>query len=156
MQVALTSEERGGKSTVCHFAEPTLEAAEASVARLRSWALVREVELAGAPFLRLNPNGTDRMVVHLPIVGCADPRPETGVIPGRLQPGNTVVTETIPFERAATLAERIGAELDDECGLSGPVEFHAGSEGFKYGRLVFPVLRVPRGASQRQTPVIAS
>lgn len=153
MNVALTTEERAGKPTVCHFAEPTLEAAEASVARLRSWALVREVELAGAPFLRLN--GTDRMVVHLPIVGCADPRPETGVIPGRLQPGNTVVTEPIPFARAATLAERIGAELDAECGLSGPIEFHAGSEGFKQGRLVFPVLRVPRTASPDQALVNA-
>ncbi|MGE5596948.1 MAG: hypothetical protein ACM3S1_13055 [Hyphomicrobiales bacterium] len=142
MNIELLPGERAGRPTVCHFSEPTLEAVEASVARLRSWAVVREVQLAGEPFVRLN--GTDRMVVHLPIVGCADPRPETGVIPGRLQPGKTVMAQDVRFADAVALAAEIGDELDADCGLSGPVEFHAGPDGFARGSLVFPVLDTPR------------
>jgi hypothetical protein len=147
MNIALKAGERSGQSTVCRFSEPTLEAVEASVARLKSWANVREVQLAGGPFIRLN--GAERMVVHLPIVGCADPRPETGVIPGRLQPGKTAAVEHVSFAEAVELAPRLAAQLERACGLSGPVEFHASGDSFTHGLLVFPVMDAP-GVAVRQ------
>lgn len=140
MNIALTPGERDGHPTVCHFSESSIEAVEASVARLHSWAVVREVQLTGAPFIRLNATG--RMVVHLPIVGCADPRPETGVIPGRLQPGRILSLSDVPFARAIEIANRLSDDVDREYGLAGPVEFHAGAAGFASGTLVFPVAAV--------------
>jgi len=148
MNIALVAGERTGQSTVCRFSEPTLEAVEASVARLRSWAIVREVHIAGRPFIRLN--GADRMIVHLPIVGCADPRPETGVIPGRLQPGKTASVERVTFERALELAPLLAEQLDRTCGLAGPVEFHAGERGFAEGTLVVPVMDSPLSSERVQ------
>lgn len=148
MNIALTAGERSGQSTVCRFSEPTREAVETSVARLRSWAVVREVQLAGRPFIRLN--GVERMVVHLPIVGCADPRPETGVIPGRLQPGKTAAVENVSFAEAVELATTLAAQLERTCGLSGPVEFHAGEHGFESGTLVFPVMDAPVAADRQE------
>lgn len=147
MNIALTPGERDGRPTVCHFSEPNADAVEASVSRLRSWAVVREVQLVGAPFIRLN--GTGRMVVHLPIVGCADPRPETGVIPGRLQPGKTMSLHDVPFDRAIELANALSDEVDREHGLAGPVEFHAGPGGFDMGTLVFPVTPVAPAAKPK-------
>ncbi|MCK9518384.1 MAG: hypothetical protein M0R74_05055 [Dehalococcoidia bacterium] len=148
MNIALTAGERSGQSTVCRFSEPSLEAVEASVARLRSWAVVREVQLAGSPFVRLN--GAERMVIHLPIVGCADPRPETGVIPGRLQPGKTAAVEHVSFARAVELAPTLADQLDRACGLSGPVEFHAVGGSFEDGTLVFPVMDAPASAVRQE------
>ncbi len=148
MNIALVAGERTGQSTVCRFSEPTLDAVEASVARLRSWAIVREVQLAGRPFIRLN--GADRMIVHLPIAGCADPRPETGVIPGRLQPGKTASVEHVSFARAVELAPQLANQLDRTCGLAGPVEFHAGENGFDEGTLVIPVMDSPQATDRQE------
>ncbi|MCC7363712.1 MAG: hypothetical protein IT303_05030 [Dehalococcoidia bacterium] len=147
MNTILATIERAGGPTVCRFSEPALDAIEGSVGRLRNWAVVREVGFSGSPFLRLSSEG--RLIVHLPIVGCADPRAETGIISGRLQPGTVVVLEEVAFEEAGRVAQLIGSWLEDESGLSGPIEFHAGPDGFAVGALVFPVVHEPR---QSRTP----
>lgn len=147
MDSTLDARHRAGSPTVCRFAELSLDAVEAAVARLRHWAIVREVQPRGAPFIRLSAEG--RVVVHLPIAGCADPQAETGIIPGRLQPGEVVVLARVPFRRALSTAEPVRAWLESEAELSGPIEFHSRDEGFAFGDLVFPVAHVLPRLHQR-------
>lgn len=138
----LEARHRAGSPTVCRFSDANLEAIEASAARLRHWAVLREVQPQGEPFLRLGCGA--RLVVHLPIAGCADPEAETGILPGRLQPGHVVVLPCVCFGQVSDLAASLRDWLESNSELAGPVEFHAGPQGFSRGDLVFPVAAVPR------------
>ena len=142
MDYHLEARHRAGSPTVCRFSEANVEAIDASAARLRRWAVVRDVQPQGEPFLRLGSDA--RLVVHLPIAGCADPQAETGIIPGRVQPGHVIVLPDVRFGQISGLSASLQRWLERQAGLAGPAEFHAGPRGFAWGELVFPVTAVPR------------
>ncbi|MEX0784153.1 MAG: hypothetical protein WD557_16040 [Dehalococcoidia bacterium] len=77
--------------------------------RLRGWALVQGLAIAGSAFVAFGRDGDGR--VWLPLREPTVPRPETGIGTGRLAGGVIAVVRDVLFERAIELAECFESQL---------------------------------------------
>lgn len=147
MSFETTYSEREALPAVGRRADPTLGAIAEETTKLRSWAAIRGVRLAGQPFVRISG---DEVTVNVPTVAPADTNRETGVFPGDLPGGRVVSVTGVPFDNLFAVADALREDLGRGPGL--PVEFHPGSEGFGAGTVTVPI---PADGGQGQTAVRA-
>lgn len=146
MTYSPTVSERTASPAVARSADFSLGIIEEETVRLQSWAAIRGVALAGAPFLRLVGDST---LVCLPTTARANPHPETGVIVTSIEPGDVAVVRGVSFGEVRRAVADVARELGlDEAGLTA--EFERGSDGFGTGSLFIPLgvgVRLPLAAA---------
>lgn len=134
MSFETTYSEREAFPAVGRRAQPTLGSLAEEATRLRSWAAIRGVRLAGQPFVRISG---DEVTVNVPTVAPADTNRETGVLTGDLPGGRVMSVTGVPFDNLFAVAEALRDDLGRGPGL--PVEFHPGSDGFTSGTVTVPL-----------------
>lgn len=111
------------------MSHPTLREAENSAQRLRSWAMIREVPIAGAPIMALGRHDSGR--VHLPIATTCNPHPETGIELDELPARQEVIVPDVRFAEIASVQEA----LRESCVVDGIPEFHSLDRDFLEGEV---------------------
>jgi len=106
--------------------------------RLRSWAMIMGIKLAGHPFVRFDT--PEAGTVHLPTVVSATPRTdlETGVNAAETPAASLVEVADVAFADIGAVAAELGRTFDT--GAMPVVEYVRADHGFDPGTLV---LRLP-------------
>lgn len=95
--------------TVTLQADFNLAAVTAAATRLRSWAMMRGVEIAGPPLLRLS--GATACNVHVPLADEAMPHPETGIALDRCPGGESATLQDVRFGEVRAFVHELLAAL---------------------------------------------
>lgn len=132
----LTNRESG--FTICREAEFTLGGLEDAATRLKSWAVIMGVGVAGPAFVRLTSDMTAH--VHLPVDREIDTSVEDGITSGTISAGAGMQRDAITFEAMRDEARSLKAEIGVDRESAGPIEFHSGQDGMRLGSLFAPVI----------------
>lgn len=109
--------------------------------RLRSWAMIMGVKLAGHPFVRFDTPGAGS--VHLPTVISAAPRTdlETGINAGETPPATLVEVMGVPFGEVRAVAEALGRQFATDG--TPVIEYVRADHGFDPGTIVLRLASEP-------------
>ncbi len=137
MHYDLRYESRDRITTVSLPAQRTLASAEHAAQRLRSWAMIMDVPIAGAPVLVLEGSACAR--VHLPISGTFMPHPETGISRDELPATQVVIVPGVRFGELHDVEQELVSAFD----AHGSAEYHTCNRDFYTGELRLPFRREP-------------
>lgn len=124
--------------TICREAAFTLSDVESAATRLKSWAVIMGVGVAGPAFVRLTSDMTAH--IHLPVDRAVDTSAEDGITSGRISAGAGMSRDAVAFDEMRDEARALRAEIGAGRESAGPVEFHSGPDGMRVGSLFAPVM----------------
>ena len=109
--------------------------------RLRSWALIMGVKIAGHPFVRFD--APEAGSVHLPTLASAKPRTdlETGINAAETLAASLVEVPGVAFGDIAAVAAELGRTFD--AGETPAVEYVRADHGFDPGTLILRLASEP-------------
>jgi len=110
--------------------------------RLRSWAAILGVPVAGAPFVTLR--GTSAQV-HLPVGEEYMPHPDTGIRLDAAPAGLTAVASTVHFAEIRAVANALREEFGADGDFVAAPEFHSVDGDFTFGEVRLPLAREKAG-----------
>jgi hypothetical protein len=136
MNYATSFQERTGGSTIGREAELNLASLEENCTRLRSWASIWGIGLAGTPFFTVRDGHVSVAVLtkkpH-------DANPETGVHTFELPSGMSLFIQDVPLDEFAAVTADLSSELGDSWEEAGSPEFHRSKDGFGRGTIIVPL-----------------
>lgn len=138
MNYALRFESRNRVRTISIPVNWTLAEVEGGAQRLRSWAMISGVGVAGSPFATLDSpmSGT----VHLPIASESMPHPQTGIRLDAVNASPYVAAESVRFSESRAVIRALRDAYETH-GVRA--ELHACGSDFMSGEVRLPILRLP-------------
>ncbi len=138
MNYALRFETRDRIRTISVPVNWTLNDVENGAQRLRSWAMIQGVPIAGSAFATLDSPMTG--TVHLPIGEETMPHPQTGIRLDAVNASPFVSAESVRFPEARAVIRALRDAYETH-GVRA--EFHAMGSDFLGGEVRLPILRHP-------------
>ena len=131
MDVNVEFERREPVATVALASPLNLKDVSLTMERLRSWAGVRSVAVAGTAFLRVT--GDAECSVHLPLVSATEPHPETRIEAVDVPAADLAIVRDIRFGGIVPLRDALLAALAES--PAAAAEFHSVNGDFFAGDL---------------------
>ncbi len=142
MEVTLNYENRDRIRTVTRSSTFKLSELTENAQRLRSWAAILGVPVAGSPFITLR--GTTAQV-HLPIGDEYMPHPDTGIRMDAAPAGLTAIASTVHFAEIRAVANALREEFGADGDFVAAPEFHSLDGDFTFGEVRLPLPREKAG-----------
>lgn len=136
MNYATSFKERTGGSTIGRESELNLASLEENSTKLRSWASIWGIALAGTPFFTEHEGAVS---VAVRTQKPHDANPETGVHTFELPTGMALYIEDVPLTDFEAITSDLSAQLGDKWSQAGMPEFHRSKDGFSSGTIVVPL-----------------